>query len=397
MKTPLMTEPIEWRLKLAFGVIALILVGTSVTALRNISRSLTGSDWVNHTHAVILEGDAIRASLNAGESALRDHLLTSDPRSLADARVAYAEAAEHLELAKALTRNDPSGSQLLARVEPLAARRVDFAREGVRLRQLGDETAIRRLLTAQGGDTTMAEIKRELEELKRYEQALLQERDRQSYLQAQTTRWTVMAGVAINLGLLLFVAWLIRDDLRARRLAATALQKANDTLEAKVQERTRELTAANQALELENLERQWQYQAIEHQLRYNQLIINSMDDLVLVTTKILKITRLTPAVTHRLGFTAEEMVGQPLQRYLREGTGGTSIAAGLDRLIGALKEGRELQDCPGELLAKDTRPIPVRFRLIPLRDHDQVVGGVVSIHLSTSLPADNASPASPTP
>jgi PAS domain-containing protein len=182
----------------------------------------------------------------------------------------------------------------------------------------------------------------------------------------------VSIGAGVNVALLLFLGWLVRDDIRARRRAATALQDANVQLEARVAERTRSLAD-------ENLERQWQNQALEHQLRYHQLIVNSIDDLVFVTTRTLKITRINPASARELGIEARELVGQPLLRHLRVVGEDTGAADG-GRLGAALRAGRELPDSPGELLAK-TGAKPVRLALFPLRDRDKVVGAVVTARL----------------
>ena len=56
-------------------------------------------------------------------------------------------------------------------------------------------------------------------------------------------------------------------------------------------DRTAELASTNATLSTENLERQWANQALEHQLRYNHLIVDSINDLVFVLTKALNISR----------------------------------------------------------------------------------------------------------
>ena len=60
----------------------------AVNAVRNISRSAVTSEWVNHTHEVILETQAVRSARHLGNAALRTYLLTGRPREQADAREA---------------------------------------------------------------------------------------------------------------------------------------------------------------------------------------------------------------------------------------------------------------------------------------------------------------------
>jgi hypothetical protein len=47
---------------------------------------------------------------------------------------------------------------------------------------------------------------------------------------------------------------------------------------------------------VQHRERRWASRALEHQLRYNQLIIDSIGELVFVLTKVLKISRVNPIV-----------------------------------------------------------------------------------------------------
>jgi PAS domain S-box-containing protein len=128
-------------------------------------------------------------------------------------------------------------------------------------------------------------------------------------------------------------------------------------------------------LRAENLERAWGSQALEHQLRYNELIVNSVSDLVFVLTKAQNISRLNPAVTHVTGFETKELVNRPLQSLVR--LGGADRPAGFDPLAQALREGREYREADAYVQDRSGREKPVSFMLFPLRDRDRVVGGVV--------------------
>jgi hypothetical protein len=48
-------------------------------------------------------------------------------------------------------------------------------------------------------------------------------------------------------------------------------------------------------------------------------------------------------------------------------------------MIAALNDGRELQERPAVVTLKNGTTIPVRFNLVPLRDDNKVVGGVVTV------------------
>lgn len=356
-----------------FLLTAAIVVAVATVAVRNTNRSVASSDWVNHTHSVILQAEALRSEMYLGEGALHTYVLTGDLRDMAACREALSDAADDLDITKALTRNEPAQSSRVANIEALVEKRLAFIRGVLKSRQSGDTEGVRAMLAADAGGASLREIQRAIERLKDDELGLLTERDTASYLQAQTMRYTVWTGVALDVLLLAASAWFIRDDIAARRGLAAALQSANEVLEAKVRERTAELST-------ENLERQWTNQALEHQLRYNHLIVDSINDLVFVLTRALNISRVNPPVADLTGMGAPELVGLPLSRVVRVAEGPSGAPAPLvDPVAHALRSGRDLRDRPAILQDKRGRTIPVLLSMIPLRDRDKVVGGVVTV------------------
>jgi PAS domain S-box-containing protein len=363
-----------------FLLIAATVVALAIAAVRNINRSVASSDWVNHTHSVILQIEALRSEMYLAEGALHTYVLTGDTRDMASCREALSDATDDLEITKALTRNEPAQGGRVADIETLVDKRVSFIRGVLSARQSGDTDGVRVMLAADAGGDALRDVQRSIDKLKNEELGLLTDRDTASYLQAQALRYTVWTGVAIDILLLAASAWLIRDDIAARRRLAEALQEANDLLEAKVRDRTAELASTNATLSTENLERQWANQALEHQLRYNNLIVDSINDLVFVLTKALNISRVNPAVTQLSGFSASDLVGQPLSRIVRlAGAPPGASDPMVDPITQALRNGRDLRDMPAMLENKRGRTLPVRLSLIPMRDRDKVVGCVVTV------------------
>ena len=369
-----------WRILAFFLVISAIVLAVAVASVRNINRAMESSDWVNHTHAVMLEVDGVFSRLQAANTAALTYLATGDARNQAAGRKAFSDLSEHLEVAKALTRQEPSQRQQVLHLEELANGRIDFDRSLLASRPSADPAAARALVGADAGAEAMAEIQRLVEKLTEQEMGLLADRDRASYLQAQTTRWTVWSGVALDCLLLGGAAWLILDDIAARRRAAAVLEEANSLLETKVRERTAELAASNEGLTTENLERRWVNQALEHQLRYDQLIISSISDLVLVLTKAMNISRMNPAVVRVTGREPQDLVHRPFSALARlvDRNGEPAL---IDPMAQALRDGHDLREQTALLEDKLGRKIPVRLALFPLRDRDKVVGGVVILRV----------------
>lgn len=378
-----MNDKIIRRLVVLFVVIATVLVGVAIVAIRNINRAVAASDWVNHTHATILELGGVRTAFHASDAALRTLALSGHEQDEAACREALAQLAESLEVVKALTRGDPDQAQQVARLEQLATTRTALTRDVLAARKAGQPDNMRPLLSADTAGGSVAEVRRIVEKLKSDQMALLAQRDREAYHQAQTTSWTVWAGVALNFALLGVTAWLVRDDIAARRRAAAALAEANAQLDEKVKVRTAELSAANEQLAAENLERRWGAQALEHQLRYNELIVNSISDLVFVLTKAQNISRINPAVVQLTGFESTQIINRPWPSLVQP-AGAELGTADPDPVATALKLGRDLRDAPGVLTDSRHHAIPVRFTLFPLRDRDKVVGGVIILRVASS-------------
>lgn len=383
-----MKENIERRVIGLFVLMLAILCFIAVSAVRNIQRSIKGNDWVNKTHDGITQVNAVLSSLHAGDSALRTYLLTGDARDQGAYRSAYAEMVEHLVLAKALAQHGEEKDLLknqIVELENLISNRIDFTRSVVQARAKGGLDAARELMSATPDVEAMMKIQRVVQNINKGESELLASRDQDAHLEAQATRTAVYTGVAANFVLLFVVLWLMRDDLAARRAAAQALEDANAQLEAKVQQRTAELVKTNASLKQENLERKWSNQALDHQLRYNQLIINSITELVFVISRALNISRINPAVSHHTSWEPQDLIAQPLDRVLQLTTE-TGDGAPQHPIVFALRQGREIQDRDGTLLSKSGQAAAVRYSMVPLHDQDKVVGAVVTVRMQNGSP-----------
>jgi CHASE3 domain sensor protein len=262
-----MKDPLEKRLVATLVVILLVLVAMTITAVRTLHRSVASTDWVNHSHALILEADAILSSLNAAETSLRDHLLTGEARDQALYRQRLSDVLEHLEVTRALARSQSAAFKEVAALESVIRRKLDLDRGAIQARSRDGVEAARKALYAEDQATLMRQVQRHVDGIKDEQKTLLQERDRAVYRHTQNTSWALCGGFALNFLLLGFGFWLVRDDLTVRRRAAEAMRQANEQLEARVNERAQELGKAVAALSEENLERRWKNEALELEIQ----------------------------------------------------------------------------------------------------------------------------------
>jgi PAS domain S-box-containing protein len=388
-----MKENLEKRVVGLFILMLAILVYVAWTSVQNIKENIKDNDWVNHTHDVIIHAGDILSYLHAGDAALRTYLITSDERDKQGYRVAYSTMKERLDEAEALTRtgdDEQSSHQSFLNLQNLISNRIDVARAIVKAREEGGLEGVRQLFVSHPDLESINKIERSVNNIVEVARGLLRERDKRQHLQALTTKMTVYTGLAVDFVLLALVLWLIKDDVAARSKAAQALEEANAQLETKVQERTAELVQTNQSLQQENLERRWSHQALDHQLRYNQLIINSIAELVIVVSRALNVSRVNPAVIQQTGWEPQELIAQSIERLLQfppDPAGGVSQ----NPLALAMRDGRQIQDRPAQLLARSGKTTPVRYSLFPVHDQDKIVGGVLTVRVQEGAPSQSQS------
>lgn len=244
----------------------------------------------------------------------------------------------------------------------------------------------------------------------RYEEPLSGRRVHANYKPARTAGWGVIFGhdeaeflrpqnefrrlSALYLGaaLLLLAGIVIGVTRRALRplgpLAVATDEIARGNLDCDVPEPRRvdevgrlasAFRAMRDALKAQHLERRWAGQALEHQLKYNQLIIDSIGELVFVLTKSLSVTRINPAVTRFAGYTPADVVRAPILRLISlapSATDGVEVS-----LAEALRDARSLNDVATGLRTKSGAVLRARLSFAPLTDENRIVGAVVTLRI----------------
>lgn len=264
----------------------------------------------------------------------------------------------------------------------------------------------------------LAEIRRQVAARKQgaiiYTEPVTGSRVRADYKPARTAGWGVVVGYEeseflrpqrefrrvaagyLGASLLLLAGIVIGVTGRALRplagLARASDEIARGNLECEVPETSRNdeigrLASAfrgmRDALKAQNLERRWAAQSLEHQLKYNQLVIDSIDELVFVLTKSLHVTRINPAVTRAAGYQAADIVRASALRVLTVSQAPGAEPLDAAALLEPLKAGQPRRGLHARLTAKSGAVLEGRLSLTPLTDENRVVGAVVTLRLDT--------------
>lgn len=366
-----------------FALSGAVLIAVTAVALRNLNRAQRSAEWVDHTRATLSEIDALLSNLQSAEGAVRTYIFTGSEVDRTTYRDAFNDLGERVEIARALISSYPDQLEVFAELEQRMVARANLARELLAAKQEDDTPVLQKLLAEDDAGLQLFEIRRHAQQIRNHFIGELSRHDRQVFADDQRTRTALFSVAGVTLLLLLSSAWFIRDDLRHRRTTTSLLRQANARLGAEVKEGAHELESVNLALKRENLEHRWRTEALDHQVRYFQRIVDSVSDLVFVTTKVGHISRINPAVVRRTGFDAPMLVNQSITDYITPvSSPPNDHDVPSDRLIiRALELGDELQKLSVHLRSKERGNLAAVMNLSPLHDRDEVIGAVITLRI----------------
>ena len=150
----------------------------------------------------------------------------------------------------------------------------------------------------------------------------------------------------------------IRTEITERKRAEEALRRAHAELEHRVRDRTAEL---------------------ESQRRHNELLLNSAGEGLYGLDVDGRVTFMNPAGARLLGYTVEELVGQPMHAKCHHTyADGRPFPQEACPIYAALKDGHVHHGSDDVMWRKDGSPAAVEFISTPMRDEDgRLSGGMV--------------------
>jgi len=273
-----MSPPIDKTFRaviLVYTFLGLTLLAVVFISLRSQQRALRSAEWIDHTRATLSELDALLANLQRAEGAVRAYLFTGDEADRTRFRDAFNALGERVELARAYVGSYPSQTATFEELEQRLVTRADLARELLAAKRAGNEEQIKQNLLEDDASSETYEIQRLAQQIRNHFTQQLSEHDREVYEHDRYTRTLLMGVAGLVCLALLGSAWFVRDDLKARRELAKSAEQAQEKLQDMVLERTRELEDLNWQLKADALEMRWRGEALDHQLRYSQRIIDA--------------------------------------------------------------------------------------------------------------------------
>ncbi|HEY2782001.1 MAG TPA: CHASE3 domain-containing protein [Steroidobacteraceae bacterium] len=335
----------ERNVRLGFAVALGCLVVIAAISFLSVAQLNQRAAWVEHTHEVLGDLEALLSAATDSETAERGYVITGDDSYLEP----YQQAAHLAEADEASLRrqtaDNPAQQQRLVSVTKLVTERLDNLRTVIALRKTqGFEAARNEVLTGKG-KRFHDQIRRLIDQMKGDESALLAAREtsaRQSSRIAQsvTIGGGLLACVIVGLALLA-----VRRDFAGRLQAERALRDANDRLETRVRERTAQL--ARQAS-----------------------IIESSDDAIASKDLTGIITSWNPGAERLFGYSAHEAVGKPMAMLIPPERSSEEPI-----ILARIARGEMTEHFETVRVDKDGRKVDVSVTISPIRDeHGKVIG-----------------------
>ena len=233
------------RVTVGFGLALVILVAVSVDSYQNLLHFRQSASAVEHTFEVKNAIGDLFSRLQDAETAQRGYLITGDNQYLAPYQAALKAIEPDLQKLRDLTRDNIRQQQQLDQLQPIIDAKLSELQQTVALRQVQQTDAALQILKTGQGKRFMDQIRQSVAAMQAEENRLLTQRSAASQTDAQSTTWIIVLGSLLASGLVALAALVLNRDLQERNQMADELRLLNETLEARVSDRTKELENAD--------------------------------------------------------------------------------------------------------------------------------------------------------
>jgi signal transduction histidine kinase len=238
--------------RLMVGVVVLgflALMAAGGTAGWMVARNQTFTGWVNHTYQVEQQLSAFRLTMERAETARRGYLLDQDPVFYGTYQDAITQLPVLMDRIGGLTADNPAQQKRVADARPLMGQLTSLLNDSVGLVRAGQTATAQQQFKSDPSVGVVRALRTLTQAMADEETGLLKVRN-----EAQQDSGRILTLVlGISGAILAFVAvssmWVILRYTRDLNASRTALGTLNQSLEAKVLERTADFRRANEEIQ----------------------------------------------------------------------------------------------------------------------------------------------------
>jgi signal transduction histidine kinase len=248
-RSTLSTQGIRRLLGISLGLGATILVIVSLSAAWLVSRDQEYTGWVNHTYTVERHISRFSVLFERAEAARRGYLLTHDDRYLVAYRAAATALPKELEALQALTSDNPRQQDTVTELDPLLSSKLNTLEASMRAAQSQSMAAPTDAATLEQDQPLVTHIRDLLARMVAEENRLLQIRTERQTANAELLLATVLTAGALLAMVSIGAVILVRRYAADLDGSQAELRRVNEGLEQAVEERTADLTRANDEIQ----------------------------------------------------------------------------------------------------------------------------------------------------
>jgi PAS domain S-box-containing protein len=216
-------RPLERRVALGLSISLLIVVGVAVGTYRIERLARQSADRTNHANEVGDVVDATSAQLDEVDAAKRGYVVTGDPLLLATYRAAAAKLSPKLAEFRKAIANNPRQTGTTAVLQTLFNQKHAFSEQVIEERRTRGFEYAAALMATNKGEALKIKIREILHGVLADNNRLLLD-ETQVMRRLSSLKLAVLGvGIAVQLGFLIAVFYLVRQALAERRAGAAAL------------------------------------------------------------------------------------------------------------------------------------------------------------------------------
>jgi PAS domain S-box-containing protein len=285
----------ERKVQVGFALALACLGVVGVISFTSVTRLCEEVDQTRHTEEVIAALRLLLSSATDVESAQRGYAITGNASFLEPYAEARHRISSELDELHRLTADNITQQRRLGRLAPLLAARIDEAAENVELRRNRGFAAAEEAIATGRGKILHDRVRAAVAEMEATERALLSARASTARHSVTLAHAVISGGNALAFGCVAVALLMIGRDFAGGRRAEAALRKANEQLEARVQERTSALERSEACL---------------------AGIVGSAMDAIISVNREQRIILFNAAAEKLFGCAASEALGQALDRFI---------------------------------------------------------------------------------
>jgi PAS domain S-box-containing protein len=315
------------RLAVAFLLALAVLAVAAVVGYTSFQRLSSASEAVAHTREMRAELTRALSALQDAETGQRGFVITGDPAYLAPYRTALRDLPERLTRLEALTTDDPAQRRVVRELREIATGKLRELREAIRVRRSAGLEAAQRVVRSGRGKQEMDRARELIGEMARNEDALYAPRAREATAALVAARLSFALTAILGLAGIAFVYALALRRLRHVHALAAERRRADES--------------------------QGRLAAI----------VGSSDDAIIGKTLDGLVTSWNQGAERIFGYTAEEMIGQPISRIAPP-----ERPDEMRTILDAIRRGERVDHYETERVRKDGRRINVSLAVSAIRD-----------------------------